>query len=129
MAGTIVSDTLQDGAGNSTATTNAIKGSAKAWVNFNATGPSIYSSFNVSSITYNAAGNFNINFTTAMGNTNYAYSVSVSADGNISTPYLNGSKTSAIQTSYLNVASAYYIGAGSWAASNPTSVSVVIFSS
>ena len=34
MAGTIVSDVLQDGAGNSTATTNAIKGSAKAWVNF-----------------------------------------------------------------------------------------------
>ena len=35
MAGTIVADTIQDGAGNSTSMDNAIYGSAKAWVNFN----------------------------------------------------------------------------------------------
>jgi len=34
MAGTLVADVLQDGAGNSTAMDNAIYGSAKAWVNF-----------------------------------------------------------------------------------------------
>jgi len=35
LAGVIVADTLQDGAGNSTAMDNAIYGSAKAWVNVN----------------------------------------------------------------------------------------------
>jgi hypothetical protein len=37
MAGTIVSDTIQDGAGASTSTTNVINGSAKAWVNYKGT--------------------------------------------------------------------------------------------
>ena len=41
MAGTIVADTIQDGAGNSTAMDNAIYGSAKAWVNYNGTGTPI----------------------------------------------------------------------------------------
>jgi hypothetical protein len=76
MAGTIVSDVLQDGAGNSTATTNAIKGSAKAWVKFDSTG-AIYGgsgtgSYNVSSVTKNSTGNWTANFTTAMPNTSYA---------------------------------------------------------
>ena len=31
MAGTIVADTISDGAGNTTAMDNAIYGSAKAW--------------------------------------------------------------------------------------------------
>ena len=57
MAGTIVSDTLQDGAGNSTATTNAIKGSAKVWINFNGNsgGTAINASYNVSSLTRNTS--------------------------------------------------------------------------
>jgi hypothetical protein len=72
MAGTIVSDTLQDGSGNSTATTNAIKGSCKAWVRFNAsTTPTINASYNVSSITYITSGQYGINFTTAMTDANY----------------------------------------------------------
>jgi hypothetical protein len=72
MAGTLVTDTLQDSLGNSTATTNAIKGSAKAWVTFNSpTTPNILGSFNVSSVTYFSTGNWTINFTTALPNTNY----------------------------------------------------------
>lgn len=56
----------------STAVTNVINGSAKAWVNFNGTGTvAIKESFNVSSITDNGTGNYNINFTTAMPDTNY----------------------------------------------------------
>lgn len=49
------------------------KGLAKAWVNFNGTGTvAISSSFNVSSITDNGTGDYTVNFTTAMGNNNYA---------------------------------------------------------
>ena len=45
---------------------------AKAWVNFNGTGTvAIRSSYNISSITDNAVGNYTINFTTAMADVDY----------------------------------------------------------
>ena len=51
----------------------AVKGSAKAWVNFNGTGVvAIRASFNVSSITDNGTGDYTVNFTTAMPDANYA---------------------------------------------------------
>ena len=71
MAGTIVADTIQNGAGTSTSMTNAITGSAKAWVQWGLTG-TIASSYNVSSVTRNSAGQFTVNFTTAFANTNYS---------------------------------------------------------
>jgi hypothetical protein len=77
MAGTFVSDTIQNGAGASVPTTTVINGSAKAWCNFDGyTGSTatIKGSFNVSSVTYNAAGDYTLNFTTALANTNYTYS-------------------------------------------------------
>ena len=45
---------------------------AKAWVNFVGSSAAINGSFNVSSITRNAAGSYVVNFTTAMANANYA---------------------------------------------------------
>ena len=57
----------------STAVTNVINGSAKAWVNFNGIGTvAIRASFNVNSITDNGTGNYTINFTNALTDTNYA---------------------------------------------------------
>lgn len=57
-----------------TASGSAPSYSARAWVNFNGTSPSaIRSSGNVSSITDNATGNYTINFSTAMPDTNYAW--------------------------------------------------------
>jgi len=48
---------------------------AKAWVNFNGTGTvAIRDSYNVSSITDNATGDFTINYGTALNNSNYAIS-------------------------------------------------------
>lgn len=50
-----------------------INGTAKAWVNFNGTGTvAIRASFNVSSITDAGTGTYNVNFTTAMPDANYA---------------------------------------------------------
>ena len=50
----------------------AVKGSAKAWVNFNGTGTvAIRASYNVSSITDNGVADYTVNFTTAMSDTNY----------------------------------------------------------
>ena len=45
----------------------------KAWVNFNGTGTvAIRASYNVSSITDNGAGDYTVNFTTAMPDANYS---------------------------------------------------------
>ena len=63
-------NTLQDVAGTGQP---AMSGAAKAWVNFNGTGTvAIRASFNVSSITDTSTGDYTINFTTAMPDTNYA---------------------------------------------------------
>ena len=59
----------------------AVKGSAKAWVNFNVTGTvAIRASYNVSSITDNGTGDYTVNFTTAMPDANYSVA-SNSSDG------------------------------------------------
>ena len=57
----------------STAVTNVINGSAKAWVNFNGSGTvAIRGSFNVDSVTDNGTANYTINFTNALEDNNYA---------------------------------------------------------
>lgn len=57
-------------------------GVAKAWVNFNGTGTvAIRSSYNVSSVTDNNTGEYTVNFTTAMADTNYAVVASQSYSG------------------------------------------------
>jgi hypothetical protein len=60
----------------STATGAAPSYSCRAWVNFNGTGTvAIRASGNVSSITDNGAGVYDVNFTTAMPDANYAPTV------------------------------------------------------
>ena len=52
--------------------TNASPNQSKAWVSFNGTANTISGAFNVGSITKNSAGDYTLNFTTAMANPNYA---------------------------------------------------------
>lgn len=76
MAGQLTISTLNDSSGV-LATQNGMSGIAKAWVNFNGTGTvAIRASFNVSSITDNGTGLYTVNFTTAMPDANYSYSLS-----------------------------------------------------
>jgi hypothetical protein len=72
MAGTLTITTLNASSGV-LQTQNGMTGIAKAWVNFSVAGSActVVSSFNISSVTYNSAGNFTINMTTAMPNANY----------------------------------------------------------
>jgi len=51
----------------------------RAFVNFSGDPASIRASFNVSSITENDAGDYTVNFTTAMPDANYAINVTASA--------------------------------------------------
>ena len=113
MAGTLTISTLSDGT-NSTSATNPIKGSAKAWVQFGGTTPTINGQYNVGSITKNAAGDYTINFTTAMANANYSVvgSASINTSSNAwpwvctntqsTSPYYTAPTTSAcrIMTTY-----------------------------
>jgi hypothetical protein len=64
---------IQDTAGaNSLTTAQIYNGAAKAWVNFNGTGAvAIRASFNVSSITDNGTGDYTVNFTNAMSDSNF----------------------------------------------------------
>jgi hypothetical protein len=58
----------------STASGSAPSYSARAWVSFNGTGTvAIRGSGNVSSITDNGTGDYTVNFTTAMADTNYSF--------------------------------------------------------
>lgn len=58
----------------------------RAWVNFNGTGTvAINGSGNVSSITDNGAGDYTINFTTAMPDANYAVLIDASSSGTTNT--------------------------------------------
>jgi hypothetical protein len=84
---------------------------AKAWVNFNGTGTvAIRASGNVSSITDNGTGDYTVNFTTAMPDTNY--SMAGSAQLNTTTagvPRFVGGKIYSttsirVETAYANVA-------------------------
>jgi hypothetical protein len=72
---TLKTNTLSNVAGTaSTAIENAINGSAKAWVNFNGTGTvAIRASYNVTSITDNGTGDYTVNFTTALADSNYSF--------------------------------------------------------
>jgi hypothetical protein len=67
----------------------------RAWVNFNGTGTvAIRASFNVSSITDNGTGDYTVNFTTALSDTNYGV---VSSGGNAT----NNGNRSILTASYL----------------------------
>ena len=82
MAGTLVIDNLTDGSGNTTSATNAIRGSARAWINFDGTSATPgagRANYNVSSVTKNATGDYTVNFTNALADANYASVVSVSS--------------------------------------------------
>jgi len=61
---------------------SAVAYGCRAWVNFNGTGTvAIRASGNVSSITDNGTGDYTVNFTTAMPDTNYCFNLSANDDG------------------------------------------------
>lgn len=63
---------------NTIATERVANGTAAAWVNFNGTGTvAIRAAYNVSSITDNGTGAYQINFTNSMLDTNYAVEMTI----------------------------------------------------
>jgi hypothetical protein len=125
MAGRITVSTLNDDTGV-LATQNGMTGIAKAWVNFNGTSTTtIRGSFNVGSITKNSTGNYTVNFTTAMPDSNYV----VTGTQNGSTQNLNPTVT-ALNTGSVTFYTSAGAGAGtgvSFTEYDPTQVSIAIF--
>lgn len=70
MAGQLTIDTLKASSGV-LATQNGMTGIAKAWCSFNGATATINGSFNVSSLTRTASGQYTLAFSTAMPNANY----------------------------------------------------------
>jgi hypothetical protein len=117
---TLVAQTLSNGT-VSTSTANCIQGSAKAWCNYNGVSQTIIGSFNISSVTYNGAGNYNFNFTTAMPNANYAIVAGAGrGSGTGLFPELGTPSTSSFNVTYINSALS--------ANTNPQYASVAVFS-
>lgn len=75
--GTLLTDTIKSSTSGPVAFQNTsgteVGTLCRAWVNFNGTGTvAIRGSFNVSSITDNGTGDYTVNFTNAMPDSNYA---------------------------------------------------------
>ena len=70
---TLKVNTIQNtSAAHSSTPEQIAQGRAKAWINFNGTGTiAIRDSFNVSSLTDHAAGNYSVTMTNAMPNSNF----------------------------------------------------------
>lgn len=89
MAGTLVIDTVKSSTSGPPAFQNTsgteVGQLCRAWVNYNGTAQTIRASFNVSSVTWNSAGLYTVNFANALTDANYAVALSNSAatgDGN-----------------------------------------------
>ena len=82
MASILRVNTLTDASSNnSTAMSTIFNGTAKAWVNFNGESTvAIGDDFNVTSITDNGTGDYTINISSAMSNSNYVAHVTCSRD-------------------------------------------------
>lgn len=97
---------ISDGT-NSTATTNVVKGSAKAWVNFDGTTNTggncdISGSYNVSTVTDSGTGQYTVNFTTAMEDANYCVCTSNNGSGSGGIP-IHGVTSGSVTTTSVGV--------------------------
>ena len=100
----------------------------KAWVNFNGTGTvAIRASYNVSSITDNGTGDYTVNFTTALPDTNYTFAGAIREDttGNNNTNRCMGAHRSSgsIATGSIRVTTSDF----SYQPQDVETVSVIIF--
>lgn len=97
---------------------------AKAWVNFNGTGtPAIRASFNVTSITDNGTGDYTVNFTTALTDTNYC--PVFGDEGGLDTHRYQSSSTKT--TSAFTVLTAQQTTAGAILAADIGTIQLAIF--
>ena len=94
---------------------------AKAWCVYSASGNSITSSYNVSSLTDNATGEHSVNLTTALSTDTPCFNCST-----------RGNATASMSASYTSTASSFYVRViqpNTLAKTDTTVVSVTLFTS
>ena len=72
MAGKIVADTLETGAGADIPTSYVVNGSAKAWANLNGSTFGLRNSNNISSAVDDGTGDYTFNFSNSMSAADYS---------------------------------------------------------
>ena len=111
--GIVDTDTLADDA--VTDPKQNLSGVAKAWVCFNgsAGAVAIRKAYNVASVTENATGDYTINFTTAMSDTNYAVTTTghTKLTANSDQRVLGLDEGGTYTTSAVQITNRYYAGA------------------
>ena len=118
-------NSLADAAGNPSAF--GIVGTTRAWVNFDGTGTvAIRASYNVSSISDNGVGAYTVNFTTAMGDANYAVLATSGDQGSANYNVVHVSSAAAPTASAVRVQTLTQ-NSGNPAAADHNRVSVAIF--
>ncbi len=123
MAGKIIADTLETGAGADIATSYVVNGSSKFWININTSTFTVADSFNNSSNTDNGSGLATFSFTSSMGNTGYNFNTNRNGSSNSTNGFIAESyaqTTSSISTS------AKYIDSNSVNLGDASAVSVSI---
>ena len=81
MAGKIIADTIETGAGADISTSYVVNGSAKAWANMNGTGTiALRDSLNASSLTDHSAGIYTTSWTNSFADTEYATTTATNLD-------------------------------------------------
>jgi hypothetical protein len=112
------------------ATQNGMTGIAKAWVQFAGETGTVNSSFNVSSVTRNASGQYTINYTIALSSVNYSVvgvlnQTSITFGSNATPVIVNGANTTTTSVIY----SGYTSSTGILTANDYTAIGVAVFAS
>lgn len=135
MAGTLTATTIQNDTSSPPTFRNStveIGQLCRAWVNFTGSTGAVNSSFNISSITRNAAGDYTFNFTTAMPNANYCF-VGIGSGGGANYQIAGGGQGNGttLSTGNLRTQFGYVVQANTAALSNqdPANGFISIFSS
>ena len=121
MAGKIIADTIETGAGADIPTSYVVNGSAKQWTNINGGSgtPAVRDSFNNSSLTDNGTGDYTLALSNSMDNSDYSLQTTGSGTATGAPSVFNRKLTvytaSAVPTtSQYRIASGYnyYTGSG-----------------
>jgi alpha-acetolactate decarboxylase len=119
-----------DGSGVMKLQSNGVTTNALAWVNFNGTSAAIRASYNVTSVTANATGDFTVNITTALADANYSYVVSQNGNYGIAQTYsasLNTSTPGTLVEVAPTTTAFRFTTSTAVGAFNPKYVNVIVF--
>lgn len=120
MAGSLTISTLKNDTGV-LSVQNGMTAIPKAWVQFAGASGTINSSFNVSSVTRNGAGNYTLAFTTAMANANYSTMINPLPSTQIG-PYTANSYASVTTSGF----SFYTVNTATGGLTDVTTVNVIV---